>query len=164
MTFAAITGQAAIQMPYTSHNATPRLNSVNISSEMSCVERVRQAWITCGTKAIVVSVPAARPSVLMSSIESFSGEKEPHCWRASGICQRCCVRDVKRSRHGGDREITYRIDVGGRRIEHAIDFARHAVGRAARREVDHRRQRIRCLVGLMHERHARLEARGTIER
>src|SRR3989338_4217827 len=57
-----------------SHSTRPLLNSANMPSEMSWVERVRQVFTTCGTKARVVSVPAIRPSVLAVSIVSPGGK------------------------------------------------------------------------------------------
>src|SRR3989344_5901810 len=67
-------GTEPMRMPYPNHNNSPALNSANMPSEMSCVERVRQALTTCGTNAAVVSVPAIMPSRLPASIVSSRGK------------------------------------------------------------------------------------------
>src|SRR3989344_960726 len=67
-------GTEPMRMPYPNHNNSPALNSANMPSEMSCVERVRQALTTCGTNAAVVSVPAIMPSRLPASMVSSKGK------------------------------------------------------------------------------------------
>ena len=66
-------GSEPMRNPYTSHNTSPVLNSANIHSEMSRVERVRQALTTCGTNAAVVSMPATRPSRSVVVMVDFPG-------------------------------------------------------------------------------------------
>src|SRR5258708_2417166 len=69
--FAAIIGASRRTNPYTTHKETPAAKPTSMPQEMSSQRRVRQALSTCGTKEIVVSVPATNPSSEMSGIQPF---------------------------------------------------------------------------------------------
>ena len=51
-------------MPYQSHSATPTAGALTPKPEMSEADRRFQMRSTCGTKAPVESVPAARPKIV----------------------------------------------------------------------------------------------------
>jgi len=59
--FAIIIGSEPIRTPYTSQQTRPVANIMNIHSEISLVCFVVTTLITCGTKDMVVSVPAIEP-------------------------------------------------------------------------------------------------------
>src|SRR5258708_25152963 len=69
--FAAIIGASRRTNPYTTHKEIPAAKLTSMPQEMSSQRRVRQALSTCGTKEIVVSVPATNPSSEMSGIQPF---------------------------------------------------------------------------------------------
>ena len=56
--FAKIKGQVSIMIPYTSHKPTPVVNKLYIPTDIPERSRVRQDWMACGRKAIVVKKAA----------------------------------------------------------------------------------------------------------
>lgn len=56
-------GRDLINTPYTSHKKTPIVNATAHNNETSLVSFVFQAFITCGRRATVVNVPAAKPII-----------------------------------------------------------------------------------------------------
>ena len=62
---AIITGKDLIKSPYTIHNAMPEQRVINMPSERSVVDFDFHVLINCGTKEIVVKVPAIRPNTVI---------------------------------------------------------------------------------------------------
>ena len=60
--FVDMIGKSRLITPYTTHNARPTLSIVNMTTERSSTDRVRQLFTTCGRAAPDVSNPAAKPS------------------------------------------------------------------------------------------------------
>jgi len=68
MLLAKIIGPEPIINPYISQHRTPSEKTRNIAKDMSFAEREYQIFVTCGTKATVVSVAAKYPNIVIESI------------------------------------------------------------------------------------------------
>src|SRR5688500_17689573 len=64
-------------MPYTSQRATPTVKAMKVASETSSADLLRQIFTTWGTKARVVSNPAAKPIRLVASIVPHVSKNRP---------------------------------------------------------------------------------------
>jgi hypothetical protein len=74
MRFARMMGRAPRSSPYTNQRNTPIVKVNNIPNDTSCAERVRQVCWSCGIKAIVVRVPASKPTSVTISIGEVSAK------------------------------------------------------------------------------------------